>query len=131
MPYIHEESIKGLIELLNRKRAQGQDIYIICDDAYRKLVYDGFRLPNLFPALRSGLCRYFSFKRPCSAGERIGYVAISPRIEDYELMVSGLMISMRTLGFVNAPALFQRIAGKFQRTSVRYWRIREKTGSFI
>ena len=63
-----EESIRGLIELLNTKRAQGQDIYIICDDAYKKLVYDGFRLPNLFATLRSCLCRYFPFKRPCAAG---------------------------------------------------------------
>jgi aspartate aminotransferase len=112
------ESVKGLIELLNEKRAQGQDIYIICDDAYKKLVYDGFQLPNLF-ALYDLVYAVTSHSKDLALpGERIGYIAISPRIPDYELMVSGLMISMRTLGFVNAPALFQRIAGKFQRTSV-------------
>jgi aspartate aminotransferase len=113
-----EESVKGLVELLNRKRTQGQDIYIICDDAYKKLVYDGFRLPNLFQFYDLVYAVTSHSKDLALPGERIGYVAISPRIPNYELMVSGLMISMRTLGFVNAPALFQRIAGKFQRTSV-------------
>lgn len=113
-----EASVKGLIELLNKKRAQGQDIYIICDDAYRKIVYDGFQLPNLF-ALYDLVYAVTSHSKDLALpGERIGYVAISPRIEGYQLMVSALMISMRTLGFVNAPGLFQRIAGKFQRTSV-------------
>jgi aspartate aminotransferase len=113
-----EESVKGLIGLLNAKRAQGQDIYIICDDAYKKLVYDGLRLPNLFGLYDLVYAVTSHSKDLALPGERIGYVAISPRVPDYELMVSGLMISMRTLGFVNAPALFQRIAGKFQRTSV-------------
>ncbi len=113
-----EESVRGLIELLNTKRAQGQDIYIICDDAYKKIVYDGFRLPNLF-ALYDLVYAVTSHSKDLALpGERIGYVAISPRIEGYQLMVSALMISMRTLGFVNAPGLFQRIAGKFQRSSV-------------
>jgi aspartate aminotransferase len=113
-----EESVKGLVELLNRKRAQGQDIYIISDDAYRKLLYDGIKLPNLFQLYDLVYAVTSHSKDLALPGERIGYVVISPRIPDYELMVSGLMISMRTLGFVNAPALFQRIAGKFQRSSV-------------
>ncbi len=52
------------------------------------------------------------------AGERIGYVAISPNIKDVDLLVSAMTISIRVLGFVNAPALFQKVAGKFQRASV-------------
>jgi aspartate aminotransferase len=50
-----EESIKGLIGLLNKKRSQGQDIYIICDDAYKKLVFDDFRLPNLSSSMTSSM----------------------------------------------------------------------------
>lgn len=113
-----EESIKGLIALLNTKRTQGQEIYIICDDAYKKLVYNGFQLPNLFQLYDLVYTVTSHSKDLALPGERIGYVAISPRIEKYELMVSALMIAMRTLGFVNAPAIFQRIAGKFQRSSV-------------
>jgi len=113
-----EKSLKELIKLLNAKRAQGQDIYIICDNAYQKLVYDGFRLPNLFKLYDLVYAVTSHSKDLALAGERIGYVAISPCIEGYELMVSAMMISIRTLGFVNAPALFQRIAGEFQRSSV-------------
>ncbi|HVN98329.1 MAG TPA: pyridoxal phosphate-dependent aminotransferase [Syntrophorhabdaceae bacterium] len=113
-----EETLKALAELLNRRRAQGQEIYIISDDAYKKIVYDGIRLPNLFQLYDLVFAVTSHSKDLALPGERIGYVAISPRIPEYELVVSALMISMRTLGFVNAPALFQRIAGMFQRTSV-------------
>jgi aspartate aminotransferase len=113
-----EESLRSLAELLNEKRAQGQDIYVISDDAYKKLIYDGIRLPNLFGLYDLVFSVTSHSKDLALAGERIGYIAISPRIQEYELMVSGLMISMRALGFVNAPALFQRIVGKFQKISV-------------
>ena len=126
-----EESLKDLVKLLNTKRAQGQDIYIICDDAYQKLVYDGFSLPNLFRLYDLVYAVTSHSKDLALAGERIGYVAISPRIEGYELMVSALMISIRTLGFVNAPALFQRIAGEFQRSSVDITEYQKKTGPSI
>jgi aspartate aminotransferase len=113
-----EETLRSLAELLNKKRAQGQDIYVISDDAYKKLLYDGIRLPNLFGLYDLVFSVTSHSKDLALAGERIGYIAISPRIQEYELMVSGLMISMRALGFVNAPALFQRIVGKFQKISV-------------
>jgi aspartate aminotransferase len=113
-----EESLRSLAEFLNEKRAQGQDIYVISDDAYKKLIYDGIRMPNLFGLYDLVFSVTSHSKDLALAGERIGYIAISPRIQEYELMVSGLMISMRALGFVNAPALFQRIVGKFQKISV-------------
>jgi len=113
-----EETLRLLAELLNQKRAQGQDIYVISDDAYKKLVYDGIRLPNLFGLYDLVFSVTSHSKDLGLAGERIGYIAISPLIHEYELMVSGLMISMRALGFVNAPALFQRIVAKFQNNSV-------------
>lgn len=112
-----EEGLKELAELLNRKREQGQDIYIISDDAYRKLVFDG-ELPNLFKIYDLVLSVTSHSKDLALAGERIGYISISPNIKEYELLVSALTITIRTLGFVNAPALFQRVVGKFQRTSV-------------
>jgi aspartate aminotransferase len=59
-------------------------------------------------------------------GERIGYVAISPHVTDVELLVSGLVIANRVLGFVNAPALFQRLVAGFQNTSVSIAEYEEK-----
>lgn len=114
----HEESMKQLASLLNAKREQGQDIYIITDDAYKKLVYDGIQIPNVFKMYDLVLSVTSHSKDLALAGERIGYVAISPKIKDMELLVSAMTISIRVLGFVNAPALFQRVVGKFQRTSV-------------
>lgn len=113
-----EESISDLVALLNRKRGEGQDIYLIADDAYRKLVFDGISLPNIFAGYDLVLSMNSHSKDLALPGERIGYIAISPRIPDFDVLVSGLMITMRTLGFVNAPALFQRIVSMFQRSSV-------------
>lgn len=113
-----EASLAELASLLNSRREQGQDIYIITDDAYKKLVYDGIQLPNVFKLYDLVLSVTSHSKDLALAGERIGYVAISPNIADFELLVSAMTISIRVLGFVNAPALFQRIAGKFQKTSV-------------
>lgn len=113
-----EKSLKDLAGLLKQKRQGGQEIYIIADDAYRKIVYDGIKLPNMFKLYDLVMAVTSHSKDLALPGERIGYIAISPRIKERELMVSALMISMRALGFVNAPALFQRVVGKFQRTSV-------------
>ena len=75
-------------------------------------------LPNVFKMYDLVLSVTSHSKDLALAGERIGYVAISPNIKDLDLLVSAMTISIRVLGFVNAPALFQRVAGKFQRTSV-------------
>lgn len=113
-----EKSISDLVTLLNRKRSEGQDIYLVADDAYRKLVYDDIQLPNLFRAYDLTCSINSHSKDLALPGERIGYLAISPHLPDADMLISGLMITQRTLGFVNAPALFQRIVSKFQRTSV-------------
>jgi len=114
----NEKGLKDLAGLLRQKRKEGQEIYIVADDAYRKIVYNGTKLPNLFKLYDLVMAVTSHSKDLALPGERIGYIAISPRIKGYELMVSALMISMRALGFVNAPALFQGAVGKFQRTSV-------------
>jgi aspartate aminotransferase len=122
----NEQSLRELSDLLNSKREQGHDIYVITDDAYKKLVYDGIKLPNLFQMYDLVLSVTSHSKDLALAGERIGYVAISPKISDCELLVSAMTISIRVLGFVNAPALFQRVAGKFQRTSVSIGEYQQK-----
>lgn len=113
-----QQSIADLTALLNQRRSEGQDIYLIADDAYRKIVYDGITLPNVFSYYDLTFSITSHSKDLALPGERIGYIAISPRMPDSDLLVSGLMITQRTLGFVNAPALFQRIVSRFQRTSV-------------
>jgi len=75
-------------------------------------------LPNLFQIYDLVISITSHSKDLALPGERIGYLAISPNVKDIDLLLSGLIISIRALGFVNAPALFQRAAGKFQENSV-------------
>jgi aspartate aminotransferase len=77
-----QRSISDLVALLNGKRSRGQDIYLIADDAYRKLVYDGITLPNLFKAYDLTFSINSHSKDHALPGERIGYIAISPRIAE-------------------------------------------------
>lgn len=113
-----EDVLKELSSLLYEKRKEGKKIYIISDDAYRKIVYDNIHLPNLFSLYDLVISVTSHSKDLALPGERIGYIAVSPKIEWVDLLVSAFMISSRALGFVNAPALFQRIAGKFQANCV-------------
>jgi aspartate aminotransferase len=113
-----EQSLKDLAALLYAERKKGRDIYIVSDEAYRKLVYSDTTLPELFQIYDWVISATSHSKDLALPGERIGYVAISPRIEEAELLVSGLVIANRVLGFVNAPALFQRLVAPLQNTSV-------------
>jgi aspartate aminotransferase len=121
-----EESLKQLADLLYRERKKGREIYIIADNAYKKIVYPEAPLTDLFNIYDLVLAVTSHSKDLALPGERIGYVAISPRISDTEMLVSGLVIAIRALGFVNAPALFQRVVGEFQDDSVSIAAYQEK-----
>jgi aspartate aminotransferase len=121
-----EESLKRLADLLRKARKKGQEIYIVADEAYRKLVYTKEPLPDLFGIYDLVVSATSHSKDLALPGERIGYLAISPHIGEADTLVSGLMIAIRALGFVNAPALFQRVVGGFQRNSVSIADYRQK-----
>lgn len=121
-----EEVLRDLASVLYSKREEGKTIYIISDDAYRKIVYDNIELPNIFSLYDLVISVTSHSKDLALPGERIGYIAISPRIEWIDLLVSAFMISSRALGFVNAPALFQRVVSKFQDNSVDIIEYQEK-----
>jgi len=113
-----EEKLNELARLLNEKREKGKKIYLICDDAYRKIVFDNIKLPNIFKMYDLVISVTSHSKDLALPGERIGYIAISPKIKEVKSLVTALMFSSRALGFVNAPALFQRVIGKFQENSI-------------
>lgn len=121
-----EDVLKDLSLLLQSRRREGKTIYLISDDAYKKIVYDNISLPNLFSLYDLVISVTSHSKDLALPGERIGYIAISPRIEWVDLLVSAFMISSRALGFVNAPALFQRVVSKFQHNSVDIAEYQEK-----
>ena len=113
---IYDESeVRGLGELLDQKGKElGRLIYLISDEPYAKLVYDGRRVPSVLQAYsQSIICSSYS-KELSIPGERIGYIAVSPAAEPLRDLTEGLVFCNRTLGFVNAPALMQRVVTHLQ-----------------
>jgi aspartate aminotransferase len=124
-------SLEKLGELLKRKNQElGKTLYLITDEAYRRIVYDGTRLPISFHYYPHTL-RVTSHSKDLSLpGERIGYVAVSPLCEEVDEMISALVFANRTLGFVNAPALMQRLVAPLQRNSIKIRDYEEKRDLF-
>jgi len=101
------ESISEVIE--KRQEEFGNTICVISDEPYDKIVYDGAAVPSVFEVFKNSVIVNSYSKSLSLPGERIGFAAVNPRIGDTAPLVDGLIFSTRTLGFVNAPALFQRI----------------------
>jgi aspartate aminotransferase len=111
--------LQALSDSIRKKEAQfGAPIYIISDEAYRRLVYDGIKFP--FPLQHHANCITIAShsKDLALPGERIGYIAVHPECADHEDLLNGLTFCTRTLGFVNAPALMQNLLRHLQGVSV-------------
>lgn len=105
-----EEMLKQMAEIIARKENEyGNAIYVLSDEPYKALVYDGIKVPNIHNIFKNSIIVNSYSKSLGLAGERIGYIAVNSKIEDVELLMSGLAFSNRTLGFVNAPALWQKV----------------------
>jgi len=118
-----EASLRQLGELVKKKNEEmKKTVHIISDEAYRRLVYDKISLPNLFHYYPHTI-RVTSHSKDLSlAGERIGYVAVSPQCEETHDLVSALVFANRILGFVNAArpdaAADRRTAGEIGRFEI-------------
>ena len=108
-----EEALRELGNLLSHHSEKfGHPIYLISDEPYRKIVYDGVKVPSVFDAYQESFL-VTSFSKDLSLpGERIGYVAANPEITDKDMVIAGLILSNRILGYVNAPALMQLIVAR-------------------
>jgi len=108
-----EETIKALCEVLKKKSEEyGKVIYLIADEPYRELVYSGVNVPYLMNYYDNTLVCYSYSKSLSLPGERIGYIAVCPKMEqgnDVYLAVCG---AGRSLGYVCAPSLFQQVIAK-------------------
>ena len=93
-------------------------IYLISDDPYKKIVFDGVETPNILELYDNSIYITSHSKDLAIPGERIGYVAVNPKCADADNLISGLIFSNRVLGFVNAPALIQRAIKNVQSVSV-------------
>lgn len=106
----HLDEIAALLERLNRGRTR--PIIVVEDNPYRDLVYDGSDPPSMLTRYAHTIFVTSHSKDLGLAGERIGYLAISPRIQDRHGLSQGAALANRVLGFVNAPALMQRVLPK-------------------
>ncbi len=113
------ESLAALGDLLRRRSAElGKIIYLISDEPYRRIVYDGLKVPPVMAAYENAMIGSSYSKELSLPGERIGYAAANPAIPDIGALMEGLVMANRILGFVNAPALMQRAVARLQGVSV-------------
>ena len=105
------EDIQRLANLLREKSGEyGEPIYLIADEPYREIVYDGTEVPYLTRYYRDTLVCYSYSKSLSLPGERIGYIVIPGRLAEYGKVSPAIAGAARALGFVCAPALFQQVA---------------------
>ncbi len=108
-----EETIIKLSNILNKYQEKyGKTIYIICDEPYRELVYDKVFVPYLMNYYDNTLVCYSYSKALSLPGDRIGYIAVSPKMNNAKNVYLAVCGSGRSLGFVCAPSLFQHVITK-------------------
>jgi aspartate aminotransferase len=112
-----EKEIDSLCDLL-KKRTGDRTIFLISDEPYREIVYDNIKVSPVLSKYKNALVVNSYSKSLSLPGERIGYVAVNPDADNYALLMAGLNLSNRILGFVNAPALMQRIVAQLNDSAV-------------
>ena len=113
------DQIRRLGELLRDKSARyGGTIYLVSDEPYRKIVFDDREVPSIFQYYENSIVATSYSKDLSLPGERIGYAVVHPGASDGEAVLGGLVLANRILGFVNAPALMQRLITDLQGVSV-------------
>lgn len=119
-----EATIQNIASILEEKQKEyGHEIYLVSDEPYRELVYDGNTVPFLTKYYDNTFVTYSFSKSLSIPGERIGYIAVSPCMADCSQAVQGLSVANRILGFVNAPSLMQKALVKSMdaRTDVDFY----------
>lgn len=103
-----EETIQKLAAILTEKEKEfGTSIYLIADEPYRELAYDGVSVPYLTKYYHNTVVGYSYSKSLSLPGERIGYLVMPKELDDFEDIVAAASVANRILGFVNAPSLIQ------------------------
>lgn len=114
-----KESLTQLGALLGEEgRRFKRTIYLISDEPYRKITFDGIRVPALFTCYPESMIATSYSKDLSIPGERIGFLAVNPQSTYKGDLLAGMALANRTLGYVNAPALMQRAIESLQGVSV-------------
>lgn len=108
-----EEDIKKLADILERKQKECNSvIYIIADEPYREIAFDGIEVPYLTKYYNNTLVGYSFSKTLSLPGERIGYLVVPDEADGFEELKGALEVANRILGFVNAPSLMQKVVAR-------------------
>ena len=108
-----EETIKKVAAILDAKQKEyGTEIFIVSDEPYRELAYDGVEVPYITKYYNNTIVGYSFSKSLSLPGERIGYLVIPDEVDDAEQMKTAAAIATRVLGFVNAPSLMRRAVAR-------------------
>jgi aspartate aminotransferase len=111
-------ALQALGEMLERKQKElDRAIYVISDEPYARISYEA-QVPGIFRHVKNALIVTSHSKDLALPGERIGYLAANPMMDEVDLFMEGAVFCNRVLGFVNAPALMQRLVTGLQRASV-------------
>lgn len=114
-----EASIKAIAAILKAKEVEyGHPIVLVSDEPYREIVYEAIVIPYLLNYYDNALVVYSYSKSLSLPGERIGYITLSPTFEEVDEVIAAFNVANRILGFVNAPSLFQRVAGDVVDASI-------------
>lgn len=112
-------SLDALGAMLDQKsREFGRVIYLIADEPYRKIVFDDAAVPSIFQSYADSIIATSYSKDISIPGERIGFAAVNPAARHKAELMAGMALTNRILGFVNAPALMQRVVACMQGMSV-------------
>ncbi len=121
------DELKQLAQLLKAHSDKtGKPVYLISDDPYNKITFDGVEAANILEFYENSIYITSHSKDIALPGERIGFVAVHPKCEDADNMMAGLIFSNRVLGFVNASALIQRVVKNVQGVTVDVEQYRKK-----
>ncbi|TVM19712.1 pyridoxal phosphate-dependent aminotransferase [Oceanidesulfovibrio indonesiensis] len=105
-----EESLRALAEVVDAKAEEyGRPIFLVADEPYRFLTYDGAATPPFLPVSPNAIIVSSFSKNMSLAGERVGYIAVHPEMRDKSKFLDGVVLANRILGFVNAPAIGQHL----------------------
>ncbi|HPQ53979.1 MAG TPA: pyridoxal phosphate-dependent aminotransferase [Spirochaetota bacterium] len=125
-----EKDIQSLSEML-RENSSASPIYLISDEPYRDIIYDSVTVPSVLAHYDNAFVITSYSKTLSVPGERIGYIAVSPNCSDLTQLMAGLVLSNRILGFVNAPALMQRVVAELIDESVDVDAYRRRRDLFV
>ncbi len=115
-----KKTLMGLVMLLKdcQKKYQ-KEIYVISDEPYREIVFDGKKVISIVSLYENSFMAYSWSKSLALPGDRIGYIAVNPAMNEVDKVIDGLIFSTRVLGFINATAVMQLAVGELLHATVK------------